>query len=796
MAERVQARGSRRWGLGARMAVGTGMLVSVAVVGIGLLSVREFRRALIEVEIQEAAANTRFLAEDFANALKELPRDVAFVAATPPIRGIVRATAGGGVDAADGSTLVSWRERLEEIFGALMRAKPDYVQVRYIGAADGGRELVRVDRAAAGEPIATVEDGRLQRKGDRSYFIEAARLSAGEIYLSKMELNEENGRLSVPYLPVVRAAAPVFDAAGAFFGLVVINEDLRPLFARQAARITDRRQLYVADAEGRLLWARGLATDELMREGLRRTLGDVFPGAPVLAAARAGGASVVDTSEGRQVLTAYEVEVDPERPDKNLLFVQAGAEAEITAAALRTFRRTLVIGVGILTVSLLIVVAFSRSLTRPLRQMAESARSFARGEGVGELPTQRKDEVGDLAASFDRMAREVEESLRTLAETERRLAMTLEAGNVGIWSWRLEDNAIEWDATMRRIFGVEQDAVIDDPERSWENIASEDLPRVREAVAAAIEAKRPFHVDYRVIHSNGEVRYVSASGEVSCDEEGRPTKFMGVCHDVTESRAAARLEQHARELARSNAALEEFAHVASHDLQEPLRTVTSYVELLGRRYKGQLDQDADDFIAFAVEGADRMRVLIEDLLEYSRVGSRGRPFEPVSMREVLEEALAGLEVRLEESAARVEVDGELPTVMADAGQLRQLFQNLLTNGIKFCGERPPEIHISAERLGEDWRIAVRDSGIGIEPRFAERIFVIFQRLHGRERYPGTGIGLAVCKRIVERHGGRIWVESSSGEGSTFFFTWPRGPAAAKDPHERQNRIEERRNLAG
>jgi signal transduction histidine kinase len=231
------------------------------------------------------------------------------------------------------------------------------------------------------------------------------------------------------------------------------------------------------------------------------------------------------------------------------------------------------------------------------------------------------------------------------------------------------------------------------------------------------------------------------------------------------------LDYHAQELARSNAELEQFAHVASHDLQEPLRAVAGCVQLLQQRYQGQLDSRADTLIAHAVDGAVRMHTLINDLLAYSRVNSRGRRFELVDCSAVLNDALAGFEVAIKESGAVV-THGALPTVMADRLQLAQLFQNLLSNAIKFRGEQPPNIHVGVEYSAAEWRFAVRDNGIGIESAYREQIFVIFQRLHTRRQYPGTGIGLAICKRIVERHGGRIWVESEPEKGSTFFFTIP------------------------
>jgi len=229
------------------------------------------------------------------------------------------------------------------------------------------------------------------------------------------------------------------------------------------------------------------------------------------------------------------------------------------------------------------------------------------------------------------------------------------------------------------------------------------------------------------------------------------------------------LEQSVAELGRSNADLQQFAYVASHDLQEPLRMVSSYTQLLARRYKGRLDADADEFIAFAVDGANRMQRLIQDLLAYSRVSTGGQQFEPTSVGIALNHALGNLVSAVKESGALITHD-PLPAVMGDEKQLVQLFQNLLSNALKFSGEQPPRIHISAKPSAAGWLFSIHDNGIGIDPQYADRIFVIFQRLHTRAEYPGTGIGLAICKKIVERHGGRIWVESEPGKGATFYFT--------------------------
>ncbi len=258
--------------------------------------------------------------------------------------------------------------------------------------------------------------------------------------------------------------------------------------------------------------------------------------------------------------------------------------------------------------------------------------------------------------------------------------------------------------------------------------------------------------------------------------EGRTAELARAIEDlereVTERKQAEeRLKRTLEDLARSNRELEQFAYVASHDLQEPLRMVASFTQLLAKRYQGKLDADADDFIGYAVEGANRMQKLIQDLLSYSRLGTQGKEFQPTNCETVLDKALENLQAAIEETGAVITHD-PLPTVMADEAQLLQLFQNLLSNAIKFHGEESPRVHVSAEEKDGNWVFSVKDNGIGMDPKYFELVFVIFQRLQARDEYPGTGIGLAITKRIVHRHGGKIWAESEPGKGSTFFFTIP------------------------
>lgn len=240
--------------------------------------------------------------------------------------------------------------------------------------------------------------------------------------------------------------------------------------------------------------------------------------------------------------------------------------------------------------------------------------------------------------------------------------------------------------------------------------------------------------------------------------------------ELVEQRTAA-FKKASDDLARSNADLQQFAYAASHDLQEPLRAISGFVKLFEKRYKGTIDRDADQYIKFIVDGVNRMRDLIIDLLEYSRVGIKGDTLSPVDSGAILDKAISNLRPALEESGASVTYKS-LPTVTADAAQLCSLFQNLIGNAIKFRSTETPKVQISVAKKGDEWVFSVGDNGIGIDPQYSNKIFVVFQRLHTKEEYPGTGIGLSICKKIVERHGGRIWVKSELGRGSTFYFTIP------------------------
>lgn len=379
-----------------------------------------------------------------------------------------------------------------------------------------------------------------------------------------------------------------------------------------------------------------------------------------------------------------------------------------------------------------------------------------------------------------RMLREATESAALLFEQKEWLEVTLTSIGDGVVATDAEGRIAFFNRVAQTLTGWHAEQVIGRPIEEILRFESREDGEADNPGTIAIRERRI------VDHANGTVlvgrdgrrTHVDANGAPTFDSTGRLVGSVLVLHDVTErEQAEHQLRQRTDELARSNRDLEQFAYVASHDLQEPLRAVAGPLQLLQRRYEGKLDARADEFIGHAVDGATRMQRLIDDLLSYSRVGRIEDPKQSVPVDEALELALKNLTVVLQETKAQVTHDA-LPTVQGFPTQLTLLFQNLIGNALKFRNkDGQVRIHIGAQSDGDEWRISVADNGIGIAEQYFERIFVIFQRLHTRREYPGTGLGLALCKRIVEHHGGRIWLASKPDEGTTFFFTLPRAAGA-------------------
>lgn len=435
--------------------------------------------------------------------------------------------------------------------------------------------------------------------------------------------------------------------------------------------------------------------------------------------------------------------------------------------------RNILLGASFTLVGIFLAFAFVKTITNPISSLIAGTKKVSEGDLDNKIDVQTNDELQILADSFNHMTDSLKTSREEITRVNARLQHLLSSSPSVIYSSGTNGSlGITFVSdNVTSLLGY-------DPQEFTSNAdfwSDHMHPDEREHVASNMNTlyDQGHHtVEYRFLNSAGEYRWLHDDMRLVYDSANEPLEIIGSCIDVTNTKEVeGLLQEHARDLMRSNADLQQFAYVASHDLKEPLRMVVNYVQLLEESYKDKLDDEARLFISFIVDGAMNMKDLIDGLLEYSRIGAPDQKFVQTSCEEVFESVVNSLQMAIDESGATVTHD-ELPVVNAVETQMFQLFQNLIGNAIKFRSERPAQIHVSAESGKDGWTFSVRDNGIGLESKYVNKIFIIFQRLYTKDEYPGTGIGLALCKKIVEWHGGRIWIESEPNKGTTFYFILP------------------------
>lgn len=822
------------------------LLSAIAVLAsatVGVITYTQFSRALVSQELKQLSSLADIKAVRLTAELDALRTDAKFVSRSPVMQRLVRARQSGGIDPVSHEVQQQLVSRASLFCRELMQAKPAYFQVRLIGVADGGREIVRVDREAKGGAIRVVPHDELQQKGEEHYFREAIGLGEGEVYVSDVNLNREHGRVAEPLTPVIRAATPIYGSDGKAVAILVINRFFEPLADALRAGmpddlallVTNERGDYLIHPEAKMIFGFDLRTPHRIQ--------DDYPALLRLVATPAHPTtSIVDRSSGgeRVAIGVRRVPIDPRHPDRFLEVAVAAPYDSATAVSARSRNHSLLAGGLVMSVALVSGYFLSRSVTEPLRKIATAAKAFGRGETPCELPTGSRDEIGVVARSLADMMSDIQSAHADLKrraeqlEESRRSALNIlqDVDASRQKTEQAEHRARDQAARTQAILEGATDAIItinaDGIVESFNDAAVRMFQYAADAVIGRnvkVLMPSPYHEEHdgylhnylttgvsKIIGIGREVVGLRADGTtfpmhlaISDVKLGDRRLFTGIVRDITDlkqtmqqltaanaelARRSEQIEQFNLCLSRSNEELRQFAYVASHDLQEPLRKITAFCQMLRDDYGDRLDDDARTYIQYAVDGALRMRTLIQDLLAFSRVETQGRPLEPTDAGAACNEAIENLALSIDDAAAEVTRD-PLPMVLADRAQLVRLFQNLIGNALKYRGSDLPRIHVSAEENGDEWVFRVRDNGIGIDPQYYERIFVIFQRLHAREEYSGTGIGLAVCKRIVERAGGRIWVESQPGEGSVFCFTLakPCQEASTSSPGNDHDRID-------
>jgi len=871
----------------------TAAMVLLVVVTAGVYAVlahRAYQRYALPDALARLESSVDNLAADLRGSVRGAGNDVAALGRLSVAQRLASAPADGDA------------QLLADIFLAQLKAKAHYLQLRYIDA--DGREQVRVDRSAGGGTPRILDRDALQSKDDRPYVTSALALAMGELHTSPIEPNEEFGEIQSPLVPVLRIATPVATDEGAVGGLVIVNVDMRPTFARMRASVTGARELFLR-ADSDYLLHPNRSVEFARARGATSAPPDALPGTPVNLSPDSTYSSVADQPGGRLAIAARTV-----RPAGAPPFTIAISEPEELLIAGRgpLIGWLLLSGAGTAAIAMILAALLANSLSRPMRAMGGAVATFE-STGKWRPPPVRGKEAEALATALDRMVtaeqahvevlqreihnrREAEAALDRETAQLRLLSAVIESSADAIYSTTLDGTIATWNPGAQWTYGYKAEEIQGRPvsilvaEESAGEVASvlgrvvsgesirdsEALHRTRDgrhitvslsispvrgatgevtgtsAIARDITDQKSLEERFRlsveaspagmvVVDTEGTILLVNREierlfGYTREELVGQPVEIL-VPRPIHGSHAAHRdefasdptrramgsgrelyglrkdgtavpveiglnpmetpdqtlvlasvVDISARkrtldQLRRSNAELEQFAYVASHDLQEPLRMVANYTELLRERYEGQLDEEADLYIGFAVDGARRMQTLIADILRFSRVTATAKAMAPTDTADVVDRVLnAALVMAIRESGGTVEV-GELPVVTADALQLGQVFQNLISNALKFHHEdRPPVVRVYAERQERHWCFYVSDNGIGIDPEYHDRVFEMFQRLHGIGRYPGSGIGLSLAKKIVERHEGRLDFTSEPGTGTTFFFTIPTVPARA------------------
>ena len=662
---------------------------------------------------------------EFADLLVVLARTTDISQSDPAIQQVALKSAGGPLIVFDGGLVIL------NTFGAIVAAEPERPELSGQDWSDRDyfRKMVRTSGSAFSDVLA---DGPQQ----------------SDVVVVAVPITGERGEFLGAMLGMFRLSET---SISAFYGEIV------------KLRIAESGATYLVDGNSRVIYhsdADRIGADFSDQSVVRHAIGGQV------------GAIRTQDFDGEDIVAGF-----APVPGTSWGLITEESWAALTSGS-RGFQRLLLLllALGVAIPAIFVVIGLKRVM-RPIEDLIEAAREVARGNFNQTITPRSGGEIEELAREFNFMASQLRESYelleqrvaertQELRDSQERMQAVVTGAPVVLFAMDREGRITFAEGQGLSALGFNPSDMVGE---SFFDPNHDENEQLAENFKRAVGGEEFTHVS-----DAGELALETRYSPLR-DESGAISGVIAVAFDITERRQAEEaLRQYAEELSRSNADLEQFAYVASHDLQEPLRAIVGFTKMLARRYEGKLGEDADDYISRIVNASGRMQMLIIDLLEYSRVGSGVEKLKPTDCEIIVTRVIDGLHAAIKGSDAVVTHDS-LPTVMADATMLGQVFSNLIANAMKFQGDGLPHVHISARRLETEWVFSVQDDGIGIEPQYAERIFVIFQRLHARTEYEGTGIGLAICKKAIERLGGRIWVESQPGEGTTFYFTVPIAP---------------------
>jgi len=723
-------------------------------------------REALEQDMDLLTMQSHIMRPQFESVFKNLRQDINVISELPPIQGIIRSVNNNGIDPVDNSSLEQWKARLASIFASMIENKRFYSQIHFVGVSGQGQEIVRVNYDGNTTVIASNEN--LHKEGKENYFQYALGLKPGEVFFSSVDLNRDEGRLQEPYVPVLRTILPVFGSDGEIFGMVSIVAAYDLLLEDVMDRLSPQEDLFIVNDTGDYI---------LYRKGIGDTgyvMGKNLPGGLynrifyTLFHRGSSHGTIIYHADGREYLTHFHTLYFDESDVSHFLSYGLIKPKEAALEHAHKVRNQSLVLAFILILSSMACAWFMAKLfTQPLRQMIESVRAFETRKGCADFPKHRKDEIGELARAFDALTRRLGKVLQSESDALARLQTIVDNTADGLITVNGQGVIEYYNTACETIFGYSAGEAIG---CHVSLLMPELFAQHKDGFLVAFDDE----ADHKGIIAKGQGLIGQRKDgrtfplELSVSEvhmRGEPY-YSGIIRDVSERRKAE------EEILRSNEELERFAYVASHDLQEPVRIVSNFAELLKEEYDKNLDAQGRQYLGFIAESSRRLHDLVTDLLDYSRIGLDDQIFSRFDSNDQVDACLDYLAETIKELDATIEVK-DLPSIHANQVRFFRLMQNLIGNALKYrSAGRKPHIIVSAQRREKDWLFSVEDNGIGIKSDYLDTIFIIFKRLHNSKEYGGTGIGLAVCKKIVKSFGGEIWAKSTYDKGSTFYFTVP------------------------